>query len=659
MRATRTGAESGALVGSGREGPEGGEPDRPLRILLIEDNPDHAFFEQQALERELDAVVEAELRPDEGLRRLREGRFDAVVLDYNLPGEDGLDVLRRIKSIRGELPVILITAFGDEEVAVEAMKEGASDYLVKRFGSPAQEGKLAAAVAKALRQAQLAQAYRRSQELLRTALELAWDGVAYVSLDTGRTIFANEAFSRMAGLGREDLERRSLRDLFVPEDRARLDALVDGVRASGAAGARFEGELRLLRPDGRQLVADLRATQAEIGGERCALLAARDITEKKRLAEHLVQAQKMEAVGRLAGGIAHDFNNLLGAILGYASYLKRRLDPQDRTYRSAGTIEAAAERAADLVQRLLSFARSGPPEAVPFSLNRLVEETVRLLQRSVAETIRIECALGPGLPAVEGDETQLQQALLNILLNARDAMPRGGVLAVATWVAAREEAPRPERPFVAIAVRDTGVGMPPEVRARIFEPFFTTKARGKGTGLGLASAYAIVKAHGGEIEVFSEEGRGTEVRIFLPASEKPAREVPAEPPVEGGAHGTVLVVDDEAPIRDLTSDILAELGYRVVLAATGPEAVERFAALRDGVDLVILDIVMPGMDGLETFRRLRAIDPGVRVLVSSGYSPEGTAAEALREGAVGFVQKPYRMAELARAVRAALRAPQS
>jgi hypothetical protein len=667
-----------------REGMGTGARGDAPKILLIEDNPDHAFFERQALERELGAEVTTEPRPEDGLRRLREHDYDAVVLDYNLPGEDGLDVLKRIKSASADLPVILITAFGSEEVAVEAMKEGASDYIVKRFGSTAQDLRLAAAVRKSLQQAELARAYRRTQEMLRTTLELAWDGVGYLNLASGRMIFANEAFCRMLGYARTELEGRAVGDLLVPEERGRLDALLERLRrrggpaAPGAAesggngavsgGALAEMELRLAPRDGRSLLVDLRTTEVDLGGERCVLLAARDITEKKRLAEHLVQAQKMEAVGRLAGGIAHDFNNLLGAILGYASYLKRHVEPDDRRFKSVETIEAAAERAADLVQRLLSFARRGPADATPFSPNAMLEEMIRLVARSIPENVRIEKSLALGLPAVEGDETQLQQAILNICLNARDAMPGGGVLSVETARAGPEDLPaalaaasgpgavRKGGEYVLVRVRDTGVGMTADVRARIFEPFFTTKARGKGTGLGLASAYAIVKSHGGEIEVTSEPGKGTEFRVFLPASEREPAPERRDPALEGGVRGTVLVVDDEPSIRALTHDLLTDLGCDVVLAGSGPEALERYAELRGRIDLVVLDIVMPGMNGLETFRRLRRIDSEARVLVASGYSPEGMAADALREGALGFIHKPFRAAELASSVKAAIRA---
>lgn len=577
-------------------------------------------------------------------------------------------MLRRIKAVRRDLPVILLTAAENEEVAVAAMKEGASDYLVKRFGSVAEERKLVASVRKSLEQADLARAYRRSRDMLEETLELAWDGVAYVGLATRKIVSLNDAFCRMLDLDRADLEGRPIDLVLAPDDRRRFHELASQVERLGcsrrerngpARGRAVEAEIRMRRRDGSAVIADLRMVEVDLEGEPCALVTARDVTEKRRLTDQLVEAQKMEAVGRLAGGIAHDFNNLLGAILGYASFLKRHIEPQSRVFKSVETIEAAAERAADLVQRLLSFARRGPSDAVPFSPNALIEETVRLLSRSIPDTIRVERRLAPDVGSVEGDETEMQQALLNVCLNARDAMPEGGTLEIRSASAlgadlpAGTGAPR-ERRFVLIAVRDTGHGMPPEIRARIFEPFFTTKTRGKGTGLGLATAYAIVKAHGGAIDVASEVGRGTEIRIFLPASEKVVRPAAPEPPLERAERRTILVVDDEPTIRDLTHDILVELGYEVLLASSGRAALEKYAAERERIDLVILDIIMPGMDDLETFRRLREIDPQARVLLSSGYSPEGTASEALKSGAIGFVQKPYRVADLGRAVQEAL-----
>jgi PAS domain S-box-containing protein len=650
-----------------------------LKILLIEDNPDHAFLERQALERQLDAEVVAEPRPSDGLRRIAEEDLDVVVLDYQLPGADGLDVLRRIKRARADLPVVVITAAGSEEVAVAAMKEGASDYLVKRFGSSAEESKLAASVRRSLEQAELARAYRRSQEILQTTLELAWDGIAYVNLATLEISSANDSLCRMLGAPRAGLDGRPITSLFVEADRPRIVDVLRRVREENprpragpgrARSSQFEeDELHLLAAAGERRTIDLRTVAVDIDGAPSALMKVRDITEKKRIQARLVQAQKMEAIGTLAGGIAHDFNNLLGAILGYASFLKRHIQPDDRLFKSVQTIEAAAERAAELVQRLLSFSRRGPQEATPFSLNAMVEETMRLLSRSIPETVAIDPHLAPDLPAVEGQETQVQQALLNVCLNARDAMPQGGTLEISTAEAGAADLATPglargergERRFLVATVRDTGVGMTPEVLSRVFEPFFTTKARGKGTGLGLATSYAIVKAHGGAIDVTSEPGRGTQVRIVLPASKRPSsgrEEAPEGPALrESEQEARVLVVDDEVAIRDLTSDILAELGYRVELAASGQEALDRYAAAAGAIDLVILDIIMPGMNGVEAFRRLRAADPHARILLSSGYSPEGTAAEALDEGALGFVQKPYRVADLAKAVREALRAP--
>ena len=631
-----------------------------MKVLLIEDNPDHAFIEQRALERELGAIVVVEARPESGLQRLAEMSFDVVLLDYHLPDHDGLDVLRRIKNGRSDLPVILITAAGNEEVAVAAMKEGASDYLVKRFGGR-EELKLAAAVRRSIHQAELQRNYRRSQDMLRKTLDLAWDGVAQVSLSSGRLLGTNPSLCRMLGLAEHALDGSAWAELFVVEDRPRIERLEAFFKQGGAGAAadatpRLEVEARLERRDGTAVLVELRAVEVEIEGDPCALVTVRDLSEKKRLHEQLVQAQKMQAVGTLAGGIAHDFNNLLGAILGYASYLKRHIRPEDRLFKSVETIEAAAERAAELVRRLLSFSRRGPSERRPFSPNLAVEETERLVARSISKSIQIKTELHAEIPACDGDETQIQQVLLNVCLNARDAMKDGGTLTLRTGIARPGEAPvGGERRFVLIAVRDTGTGMSPEVRERMFEPFFTTKGPGKGTGLGLATAYAIVKAHGGAIDVVSELGRGTEVKVFLPASDKTA-EVRRQDtgPEREGQGGTILVVDDEVAIRDLTTDILEERGYRVILAASGAEAIEAMRVKDREIDLVILDIIMPGMNGLETLKRLREISPHLRVLLSSGYSPDGMAQEALQGGAVGFVQKPYRVADLSKAVRAAM-----
>lgn len=387
---------------------------------------------------------------------------------------------------------------------------------------------------------------------------------------------------------------------------------------------------------------------------------ARDITEWRKLEEQLRQAQKMESIGNLAGGIAHDFNNLLSGILGYASFAKKKMSVKDPLYHSMNSIERSAIQAAELTKQLLGFARRGKYQVKPINCNALIQDLTQFLKRTIDKRIKLEVALDPRLHLIEGDEMQLQQSLINICLNARDAMPSGGTLKIRTSNQTRskniDEKQRrwKEGDYVRITLSDTGLGMTPEVRSQIFEPFFTTKEPGRGTGLGLSMVYGIIQNHGGYIELRSDPGQGTSFEILLPAS----RELTIEdgPPFSScqelpKGSETILIVDDEELIRELGADILEDGGYKILLASNGEEAIHIYRKKRGKIALVILDMIMPGLGGKETFLKLKAINPKIKVLLSSGYSTNEGVGETLREGVGGFIQKPYRDEELIGKVR--------
>jgi PAS domain S-box-containing protein len=384
----------------------------------------------------------------------------------------------------------------------------------------------------------------------------------------------------------------------------------------------------------------------------------RDVTERKRLEEQLLHSQKMESIGLLAGGIAHDFNNILGGILGYASYLKSIFPPGDPTVQHLETIERSALRAADLTSELLAFARGGKYVIRPININAVVEETLRLLRGSIDAAIIIEQHCEEPLPAIEADAGQMQQVLMNLCVNARDAMPGGGRLSVSTAVDPWQTPFLVSQPdlrhvrHVRIGVADTGVGMARETLARVFEPFFTTKEKGKGTGLGLATVYGIVKNHNGHIRVDSEVGHGTTFTVWFPTVEAEVADADERSAPAAGGSETILVVDDEQTIRSLVADLLGARGYRVLQAAHGREALEIYG--REPVDLVILDMMMPEMGGRETFVRLREMNPEVCTILSTGYAQDERARELLSMGVRAFVQKPYRADDLAAAVRGVL-----
>ncbi|HTY59902.1 MAG TPA: PAS domain S-box protein [Bacteroidota bacterium] len=388
-----------------------------------------------------------------------------------------------------------------------------------------------------------------------------------------------------------------------------------------------------------------------------------DVTDRRRLEEQLIQSQKMESIGLLAGGIAHDFNNILGGILGYASFVKAQVQRGDRIYPHLETIERSALRAAELTSQLLGFARGGKYVVGPLYINDLVTETADLLRGTIEKNIVVETRLDSSSPVVEADASQMQQVLMNLCVNARDAMPGGGDLTITT---ARLDRPDgflrsvPDvqgGPFVRIDIADTGIGIDRAIRGKIFDPFFTTKEKGKGTGLGLATVYGIVKNHNGFINVESEMGEGTTFSVYIPAVDKAAAKAPEVASRPEGGQETILVVDDEETIRFLVRDILEEIGYNVLAAADGYQAVEMYRNRESEIDLVILDMTMPGMGGRETFEKLKELNPRVRAVLSTGYSEDERARQMLAMGVKAFVQKPYRIDDLASAVRRILESP--
>jgi len=387
----------------------------------------------------------------------------------------------------------------------------------------------------------------------------------------------------------------------------------------------------------------------------------KSLEELKLIQAQLIQAQKLESIGRLAGGIAHDFNNLLTTIRGYASLVLMDTPEDDPRRQDLQRIITAADRAAALTRQLALFSRREVPQRQPLQLNRIVRETYELLEETFPRTIKIELALEPEVWTIEADPSQMSQVLMNLCVNARDAMPEGGVLTLETRnVTLGEEYARTHieaKPghYVRLSVSDTGVGMSEEVQSHLFEPFFTTKEAGEGTGLGLSTVYGIVKAHNGFITVYSEVGRGSTFHIYLPAKEQGVETVVEEEGIElPRGTETVLLVDDEEAVRELGRSILERCGYNALVAQNGAEALEVYRERGGEIALVVLDMVMPEMDGRECLRRLLEMDPEARVLIATGYTVGSSARALVSEGALGVVEKPYRLHELAIAVREAL-----
>jgi PAS domain S-box-containing protein len=506
---------------------------------------------------------------------------------------------------------------------------------------------------------------RRSEELFRGIFESASAGVSLTD-PSDRFVSCNPAFAAMIGRSVEEVLRLTPAEITHPDDWPGQQSLLAEVRAG--TRDRFAYPKRYLRPDGQSVWAELSfaAVRGPAGEYEHGLGVSVNVTERRLLEDQLRQAQKMEAVGQMAGGVAHDFNNLLTAVLGNLSLV--RLPEDDPNGPLLAAVEQAAGRAADLTRKLLGYARRNQLVFAPVDPAEALGEVVALLRHTLDPRIQLAVEVAPDCPPVHADPTLLAQALMNLCLNARDAMPEGGTITLTAGpveLGAAEVRPsgwddvRPGR-YVRLAVADTGTGMTDEVKRRLFEPFFTTKGPGKGTGLGLPMVHGIVKQHRGWIAVRSSLGEGTRVELNLPVSDLASTPLPragmqlALAPPASGDSPTVLLVDDEAMIRDLGSAVLTKAGYRVLTADDGVHAVELFTRNHPDIDLVILDVTMPRMSGRDAIRHMTEIDPSARILFSTGYTTDDLAEV---DGSIGLLSKPYRPQELVAAVRAALVVP--
>ena len=415
------------------------------------------------------------------------------------------------------------------------------------------------------------------------------------------------------------------------------------------------GTVLVARDGTERLIADSGAPIRSHEGEtRGVVIVFRDVTEQVHLEDQLKQSQKMESIGQLAGGIAHDFNNVLTGIMGYADLLQSSLEHDADLRDCASSILHAGERAAGLTRKLLDFSRKGKILSTPIDAHEVVRDTVDLVRHTLGQSINLKQDLAAEHTTVVGDPTQMQQALLNLCLNGRDAMPDGGVLTVTTRnvdldLAQCLESGSELQPgkYLRISVRDTGIGIPADVRDRIFEPFFTTKAAGKGTGLGLAAVYGSVKDHQGAVSIESEVGRGTTFMMDLPVTEHAAvptyREQIADTTPR---HGCILVVDDDATIRSIAREMLENLGYEVLVAEDGEAGIEVFEREKSRVDAVLLDMVMPRLSGRHCFHTMRRLDPDARIVLTSGFTAEHSVQDLLDAGLRGFLHKPFRRSDL-------------
>jgi PAS domain S-box-containing protein len=503
------------------------------------------------------------------------------------------------------------------------------------------------------------QALRRSEVRYRSMVQTAVYGIYRSSVD-GRFLDVNPALIGMLGYNsaQELLDLDPQKDIFV--DSAEHTRLVDEFRRTG----RMDGfEVRWKRKDGVPITVRISGRAVVSGDQASDVLEAiaEDVTERRLLEDQFRQSQKMEAVGRLAGGIAHDFNNLLMVISGYTEVLLYHLSPGHPLYGKAEAIQQASDRASTLTRQLLAFSRKQLLELKVIDVNAIVTDMERLLRPLIGEHIELTTSLSSDVGCTRADAGQLEQVIMNLVVNAKDALPNGGKLSIRTASVMLDDSYRPENtfiqhgPYVMISVADNGHGMDRETQARIFEPFFTTKEKGKGTGLGLSTVYGIIKQSGGYIFVQSEPGRGTSFNIYLPRVDEPSESLaaPVSPATTGGSE-TILLVEDEDSVRQLVRETLESRGYRVLEAENGTAGLAVSAKHTDPIHMVITDIVMPGMSGHELVQKLTPSRPGIKALYLSGYAQDAFSATGVAENPKIFLQKPFTLHSLARKVREVL-----
>ena len=634
-------------------------PPEPIRLLIVEDNPNdaelmlrelrHAGLEPdwKRVEMEADFVAHLTQKPD------------LILSDYAMPQFSGLRALELLRESGKEIPFILVSATIGEETAVGAMRQGAADYLLKdrltRLGEAAKQ----ALAAKRIREER-----KQSENRLRELADIvhrAQDAIIASDFETDRVTTWNSGAERLYGWSESEAIGHPMGELIFGDSGGRA-ALLEQLVATGE----FHGEIKHRTKDGREVIVDSRASliRNDDGTPRSVLGINTDITEQKKLETQLLRAQRLESIGTLASGVAHDLNNVLAPILMGAEILRGATVREDAAS-VLDLIEQSARRGSAIVKQVLTFARGIEGEHVSIQPSYLVQEMCDIAQRTFPKSIQIRSQYAEDLWSLQGDPTQLHQVLLNLAVNARDAMPNGGLLTIGVENFQIDEqyaslTPGAKAgPHAMFRVSDTGEGIPRSVLDKIFDPFFTTKEIGKGTGLGLSTSLGIVKSHGGFISVYSELRSGTTFKIFLPAQPTEQTAIQSDMSFESlkGNGESILVVDDDPAVLALTKVLLEKHNYLVVTANDAPEALALFAQQMASMTALLTDIMMPYMDGIALIRAVQRMKPRLKFIASTGQGEETRAAELQSLGVTNFLTKPYDTEKLLKAVHEALTEP--
>ena len=613
-----------------------------LDVLLIEDDEDDYIITRALLSKaeSIECNLEWARSYEEGLDAILNSTYDACLVDYRLGARTGLDLLNEVNEQGGvATPIILLTGQGDLEVDLNAMAAGAADYLSKeRIDAPLLERSIRYAVERK----EADQRIREQAQLL----DKARDAIIAYDMD-GRVVYWNKSAERITGWSADEMEGERARDRLYPsEEQDTLRECYQTIMQEGE----WTGELRQRTRDDDEIIVESRWTlvRDSSGNPKSILVINTDITERKRLESQFLRSQRMESIGRLVGGIAHDLGNLLVPILLGVKVLRRRESGDERVRQTLSMIEKSAERGSNMVEQVLAFARGVEGERVALQAGAIVEEVEKIVTETFPDDITMEVNIPEDLARIIGDATQVQQVLMNLSVNARDAMPDGGRIEISareievTDDEARRLIDAEAGNYVCIEVSDTGTGIPDDVIDKIFEPFFSTKPEGDGTGLGLSTASSIVKSHDGFLDVQSERGKGTTFRVYLPvATSSDGRPGPSEPgELREGNSELVLLVDDEEFVLDTTRQTLEDVGYRTMTADGAEQALDVIEECGSEIEAIITDLRMPHVNGFELIRRIRMNYPNVPIIAASGMA-DGRTDEALDAGAQAFLAKPF------------------